>query len=153
MTQEKIDYPPLLGEGIHPFTLGDLEALTVDRFPGSTRRPGLFGSLRVYLEMLEATGFKGFAWIDGSFMCEKPEPEDIDLVLVYDSETIDTISESARPVLNGLFDTRTVKARFQLHVFPVRSEDKDGLGFWAQKFGTQRDERTPKGLAALRVNL
>lgn len=103
--------------------------------------------------MLESTGYKGFAWIDGSFMCEKPEPEDIDLLLVFDSETIDAISESARPVLNSLFDTRTVKSRFNLHVFPVRGEDKDGLDYWTQKFGTQRDERTPKGLAALRINL
>jgi len=153
MNQEKIDYTPLLGEGIHPYTLEELKALTVDRFPESVRRPGLFGALRVYLEMLESTGFSGFAWLDGSFMCEKPEPDDIDILLVFDSETIDSISESAKPVLNGLFDTRTVKSRFKLHVFPVRLEDREGLDFWTQKFGTQRDERTPKGLASVRVNL
>jgi hypothetical protein len=153
MNTEKVDYTPLLPEGIHPYTIDELKTLTVDRFPESVRRTGLFGSLRVYLEMLESTGFRGFVWVDGSFMCEKPEPEDVDLLLVFDSKTIDAISEAARPVLNGLFDTRTIKSRFKLHVFPVRGEDKEGLDFWTQKFGTQRDERTPKGLAALRINV
>lgn len=153
MTQTKVDYPPLLGEGIHPLSLDDLQILTVDGFPDSVRRAGLFGALRLYLEMLESTGFKGFVWIDGSFMCAKNDPDDIDLVLVYDAETIDSISEAARPVLNGLFDNRTVKARFRLDVFPVRSEDQEGLDYWMSTFGTQRDERTPKGLAALRINL
>jgi len=107
MTQTKVDYPPLLGEGIHPLSLDDLQILTVDGFPDSVRRAGLFGALRLYLEMLESTGFKGFVWIDGSFMCAKNDPDDIDLVLVYDAETIDSISEAARPVLNGLFDKTT----------------------------------------------
>lgn len=152
MNNIKTDYPPLLGEGIHPFSLDDLKTLTVDRFPKSVRRTGLFGALRVYLEMLESTGFKGYAWIDGSFMCDKGEPQDIDILLVYDSKTIDDVSESARPVLNGLFDNRTIKARFQLDVWPVRSEDAQGLSYWTKTFGTQRDECTPKGLAALSIN-
>ncbi|MGX4726130.1 DUF6932 family protein [Pseudomonas corrugata] len=153
MTQEKIDYPPLLPAGIHDYTLDSLKPITVDKFPDSVRRQALFGVLGIYLEMLEATGFKGSAWIDGSFMCHKEEPEDIDLVLVYESDILDGISESARPVLNGLFDTLTVKARFNLHVFQVPVEDGPGLEYWKKHFGTQRDEVTPKGLASIGVNL
>ncbi|WP_426248480.1 DUF6932 family protein [Pseudomonas sp. TWR3-1-1] len=153
MTQAKIDYPPLLPGGIHDYTLNALKLITVDKFPDSVRRQALFGVLGIYLDMLEATGFKGSAWIDGSFMCNKQEPDDIDLVLVYESETLDSISESARPVLNGLFDTLTVKARFNLHVFQVPVEDGLGLDYWKKHFGTQRDEVTPKGLASIGVNL
>ncbi|MBI6556540.1 hypothetical protein YA0850_29695 [Pseudomonas veronii] len=153
MTQEKIDYPPLLPGGIHDYTLDSLKPLAVDKFPDSARRKGLFGALGIYLEMLEATGFKGSAWIDGSFMCNKEEPEDIDLVLVYESESLDNISESARPVLNGLFDTLTIKTRFNLHVFQVRTDDERGVEYWKRFFGTQRDEVTPKGLASIGVNL
>ncbi|MCF7536188.1 DUF6932 family protein [Pseudomonas petrae] len=153
MTQEKLDYPPLLSEGIHSFTLESLRLLTVENFPNSMRRPALFGALGIYLELLQAAGYKGFAWIDGSFMCEKLEPEDIDIVLVYEAAAIDGLSDSVRPVLNNLFDTVTIKNRFKLHVFPVPAEDQDGVMFWKQKFGTQRDETTPKGLASLGVNL
>ena len=153
MTQEKTDYPPLLPGGIHAFTLDSLRPITVDNFPNSVRRQGLFGALGIYLEMLEATGFKGSALIDGSFMCQKQEPDDIDLVLIYESEVIDNISEAARPVLNGLFDTLTILSRFKLHVFQVRVEDEAGLEYWKKQFGTQRDEVTPKGLASIGVNL
>ncbi|WP_019097755.1 DUF6932 family protein [Pseudomonas putida] len=153
MTQIKTDHPPLLPGGIHNHTLDSLRVLTVDGFPDSVRRQALFGTLGIYLEMLESTGFKGSAWIDGSFMCQKQEPDDIDLVLVYESEAIDRISESAKPVLNGLFDTLTVKARFNLHVFQVPTEDESGLEYWKTYFGTQRDGVTPKGLASIGVNL
>lgn len=86
-------------------------------------------------------------------MCAKDEPDDIDMVLVFQSEAIDNLSESVRPVLNNLFDRVTIKNRFKLHIFPVRAEDQEGLAFWKQKFGTQRDEVTPKGLASIGVNL
>jgi hypothetical protein len=153
MTDAKTDYPPLLDAGIHPFSIDQLRQLTVTGFPESKRRPGLFGALTVYLDMLESSGFAGTIWVDGSFMCQKLEPDDIDLVIVYESEAIDALSESAKPVVNNLFNTSFVKARFNLHVFQVRTDDKAGVDFWFRKFGTQRDDRTPKGLAALRVNL
>ena len=153
MTDDKTDYPPLLDAGIHPFSIEQLRLLTVEGFPESTRRPALFGALTVYLDMLGSAGFAGTIWIDGSFMCKKQEPQDIDLVIVYESEAIDALSEAAKPVVNNLFDMDFVKARFKLHVFQVRTEDQEGIDFWFKKFGTQRDNRTPKGLAALRVNL
>ena len=153
MNPEKIDYPPLLPGGLHPHTLNSLKEITVDSFPESTRRKALFSALSVYLDLLEATGFKGSAWIDGSFMCAKDEPEDIDLVLVFKSAALDEISESARPVLDNLFDSVTVMSRFKLHVFQVAEENVRGVAYWQQQFGTQRDEVTPKGLASIGVNI
>ncbi len=126
--------------------------MTVDAFPDSARRLQLFNTLTVYLELLECTGLAAFIWVDGSFMCTKAEPDDIDLVVVYDAARVDTLPESSWEVITGLLDTRIVKARFGLHVFNVASDDEDGLTFWFQKFGTQRDEVTPKGLAELRIN-
>ena len=153
MNQEKIDYPPLLPGGLHPHTLESLRELTVDAFPESIRRRALFSALGVYLDMLGATGFKGTAWIDGSFMCAKDEPDDIDIVLVFKSSVLDEISESARPVLMNLFDSTMVMNRFRLHVFQVAEENSRGVAYWQQQFGTQRDEVTPKGLASIGVNI
>lgn len=153
MDQEKADYPPLIPEeGLHPHTLDSLRGLTVDHFPESTRRRALFNTFAIYLELLESTGLKAVIWVDGSFMCAKEEPDDIDLVVVYDADRVDSLSESALEVVNGLLNTNHVKVRFKLHVFGVASDDQAGLKFWFQKFGTQRDELTPKGLAELRIN-
>lgn len=153
MDQAKTDHPPLIADsGLFPHTLASLRAMTVDAFPDSTRRLQLFNSLTVYLELLECTGLKAFIWVDGSFMCTKAEPDDIDLVVVYDTERADALPESTWEQITGLLTTNIVKARFGLHVFKVASTDDAALEFWFQKFGTQRDEVTPKGLAELRIN-
>lgn len=152
MNPEKIDYPPLLDAGIHPLSVEELKQLTVDGFPSSKRRKVLFGGLTVYLELLENTGLKSTIWVDGSFMCAKNEPDDIDLVVVYDAESVDSLSESTLPVINNLLNRNFASARFGVDVFKVESDDQEGLNYWMRTFGTQRDERTPKGLAALRLN-
>ncbi|HBN9211657.1 hypothetical protein PX122_12910 [Pseudomonas aeruginosa] len=153
MDQPKIDFAPLIPEsGLHLHTLSSLKELAVLPFPESARREALFNALAVYLELLESTGLMAFIWVDGSFMCAKPEPDDIDLVVVYDAERVDSLSESALEVVNELLNTNRTKARFNLHVFRAASDDSEGLDFWFQKFGTQRDEVTPKGLAELRIN-
>lgn len=151
-TEAKIDYPPLLDGGIHPYTLEELRQLAVESFPGAARRAALFDALKIYLDLLTNTGLQATVWIDGSFMCLKPDPDDIDMVIVFDPQSARQLSEAARPVVYNLLDTHYAFARFRLHVFRVSSDDHEGLQFWQQKFGTQRDERTPKGLAALRVN-
>lgn len=152
MTDQKIDYPPLLPGGLHPYNLSSLKGLTVDEFPDSHRRRALFSSLEVYLDMLAATGLRASVWVDGSFMCSKQEPDDIDLVVAYDPDSVDGISESALPVVNDLLNTNYAFARFRLHVFKIDATLAEDAAFWMQKFGTQRDEITPKGLAELKVN-
>lgn len=152
MIEPKIDYTPLLPRGLHPFELGELKRLTVDGFPNSERRPALFDSLGVYLDLLNATGLKAEVWVDGSFMCAKPEPDDIDLVVVFDPASADTLSADAKPMAMALLSTNLVKSRFGLHVFAADSTHQDRLDYWRKTFGTQRDEVTPKGLAELKVN-
>lgn len=85
-------------------------------------------------------------------MCAKPEPDDIDLVILFDAAAVDALPDGTLEVLNNLLNTNYVKSRFNLHAFPIASDDEQGVEFWLQKFGTQRDEITPKGLAELRVN-
>lgn len=152
MTDIKPDFPPMLPAGLHPFDLRSLEKLTVNDFPLSSRRPALFGSLEVYLQLLAATGLRASIWIDGSFMCSKLDPDDIDLVVVFDPDSADSLPADAQPVVESLFNTGMVKARFGLHVFSAAATHLSQLDYWRRTFGTQRDEVTPKGLAELRVN-
>lgn len=152
MTPEKIDHPPLLPGGFHPFTLQDLHQLTVNDFPESRRRSELFAALSVYLELLSSTGLKADVWVDGSYMSKKQEPDDIDMVVAYDPDSARSIPQSIRPALANLLDTNFVAARFNLHLFRVSQRDEEGIAYWSRLFGTMRDERTPKGMALLRIN-
>ncbi|WP_219342155.1 DUF6932 family protein [Pseudomonas crudilactis] len=147
----KVDFPPLLGRGIHEISLSDLRSLVVDGFPDSRRRPALFECLLTYLELLRDLGLVADVWIDGSFMCNKHEPEDIDMVVLYDPAVVRDLSDANWNAVNDLLTTEYAKARFNLDVHAVSGDDEEGTAFWFQKFGTQRDEITPKGLALLRL--
>lgn len=152
MNPEKIDYTPLLSAGLHPHTLESFKELTVKPFPDSKRREPLWSNLSVYLDLLEATGLKARVWLDGSFVTEKIEPDDIDLVVVGDLQSFPLMSVEVRQQLKLLLDTGFAKSRFGLHVFFIREDREEDAAFWLGFFGYQRDEVTPKGLAELRVN-
>ncbi|WP_443696244.1 DUF6932 family protein [Pseudomonas sp.] len=147
----KVDFPPMLGEGFHPFSLDDLKVFAVDEFPDSRRRPLLFESLKMYVGLLEVHGLAADVWVDGSFMCQKHEPDDIDMVVVFDPACIRDMTLAAKNAVFSLLKNEYAKARFGLDVRSVRMDDEEGKLFWRKKFGTQRDEITPKGLALLRL--
>lgn len=152
MSPEKTDFPPLLQGGFHPFTLPELHQLTVSEFPNSQRRPRLFSSLEIYLDLLAGTGLKADVWVDGSYMSSKAEPDDIDLVVCFDPGSARALSAEAQQQARTLLDTHTVSSRFNLHLFRIRNDDAAAVDYWSKLFGTMRDERTPKGMALLRIN-
>ena len=153
MTPGKTDFPPLLIKGLHPLGISGIEALTVARFPESARRPMLFSNLQIYLDKLAATGIKARVWLDGSYLTEKPEPDDIDLVVVFERESVRTMTAEAQQMLGILLNMNMMDSRFRLHVFKAPSDRQADLDYWLGLFGTLRDEVTPKGIAELRVNL
>lgn len=71
----------LLPEGIHDCTLAEIGA-RFGRFQSSDRRVRLFGQLRVLVDEERRAGVAVALIVDGSFVTGKPEPGDIDLVIV-----------------------------------------------------------------------
>src|SRR6185369_15178268 len=70
-----------LPAGIHDCTLDELKA-TFGRFQGRDQRPRLFGKLEEFLTAIRAAGLVRCLLVDGSFFTAKPDPNDIDLVVV-----------------------------------------------------------------------
>lgn len=71
----------LLPDGLHECTLEEL----IERFGAfqeSDRRPRLAKELAAYVEEVRAAGVGKYLVVNGSFVTEKPRPEDIDLLLV-----------------------------------------------------------------------
>src|SRR6266545_4725586 len=71
----------LLPEGIHDCTLAEIEA----RFGGfqtSDRRPQLWGRFKEFLREVKACGMVVVILVNGSFVTAKPDPNDIDLILL-----------------------------------------------------------------------
>lgn len=77
------EFEPLLSEGLHPHSLSELRALCVEdtRFSQSTTRAELMDRLESVIAKLNDHDIVGEAWIGGSFLTAKLDPEDVDLCL------------------------------------------------------------------------
>jgi uncharacterized protein DUF6932 len=71
------DLPP----GIHQATLDELE-LRLGRFVVSDRRLNLFGLFKQLMAMARSSGIVDRLVVGGSFVTAKPEPNDIDIVVI-----------------------------------------------------------------------
>lgn len=71
----------MLPEGVWDCSLAEIEA----RFSGFDRtaaRRELFANLKAYFEEARGVGLIRAVFVDGSFVTDKPEPGDVDLIVV-----------------------------------------------------------------------
>jgi hypothetical protein len=81
----KPEFPPLLAPGRHAMARDELRVLCVTNplFSISKRRPDVMASLENLLNALSTESIRSEVWVDGSFLTQKIEPEDVDLVIVF----------------------------------------------------------------------
>lgn len=147
--EPKREFPPLLAPGFRDLTVEELRALCAPA-SSSGRRQYLFARFCDLLALLARLGIPIEIWLDGSFLTEKQEPDDIDLVVLFSSDDANRLSPVDRLWLQGVFNAKIAKARFGCHPFFCPLDDDILRADWAEFFGKSRDG-TPKGLAKLRL--
>jgi hypothetical protein len=98
-----------LPEGIYDCTI-DEAAVRLGSFQASDRRPRLWQKFVEFLNESKASGLVKVILLDGSFVTAKPNPNDIDLVLVVDANH--DFSASLRPNHYNLLAQKRVRGRF-----------------------------------------
>lgn len=93
-SSRKKEYPPLLPAGFHVMTVAEVRALCVDRFPLSKKRDEIMTKLETVIDKLRRDRIEGEVWVDGSFLTEKINPKDSDILLhvqadYYDNATLE----------------------------------------------------------------
>jgi len=151
----KPDFPALLAPGLHTLTLPQLHALAVAPFPQDTRRQDLFDKLTTWAGAVRSAGARGILWLDGSFLTQKPQPNDIDCVL-WSPEwaTPNSATPANQQQLQRLLDRPTAKAIYGLDFYPERpSPDKvfHREAYWRGVLGFAHDRVTAKGFAKLHI--
>jgi hypothetical protein len=106
----------LLPSGIHDCTIEEVRQ-RFGRFQWSDRRPNLFKQLQEYFDELQGTDIAESLIINGSFVTEKSDPNDIDLILVLRDEF--SMSSPIRPFEYNLLSKRRVRRRYGFDVFPT----------------------------------
>jgi len=92
----------------------------------------------------------GEIWVDGSYTTQKPEPDDIDILLVIDYAALMKIPEEQLKTVSPLLNRGFVKANYDIDVLllPENHPDVDyseRRSYWRGWFGFDRREN-PKGL-------
>jgi hypothetical protein len=135
----------------------DLRRICIETFPASKNRAPLLDALLVLLNDLASLAAPCTLWIDGSFLTEKPEPEDIDLSVCFDLSVFERFPENLQQVLNErlngktyhpLLDTYLLVSATRDHPMSdiYRQVEEYWIGWWSVSRGNWL-----KGIADIRV--
>ena len=141
----------LLPPGLHDRTLDEIHALCVQAFPVSRTRPGIFAGLADFYTALARFGVSVELWVDGSFVTDKENPNDVDIVAQVGQKSFASLSPERQEALFNLFWQReTARARWRVDAYIFTRGDREQESFWLDLFGHSRSGEA-KGIIRLQV--
>jgi hypothetical protein len=130
--------PEFTSEGDLPIGVHEANWQEVQSHFGTatSRRVWLFGRLQALVELAAKTGELRRVFIWGSFVTTKPEPKDIDVLLIMDEGfEVDQIARPSRVV----FDSVRAKLLFESDVFWARATiGEEVLRLWLDTYQVSR---------------
>lgn len=148
----KDDWPPLLHPGFHETDVSSLHEKFVKPFGNNDRRRDLTERLTKFINKFSEFGVQCEIWLDGSYVTEKPMPNDVDVVVLLNAKQVNQMSPDALKALSDHLDRNTAKARYSCDVYYIEDDHRDKKAYWRGLFGFCHDQKTPKGLAVVRVS-
>lgn len=129
--------PPLnqdgfLPEGVHDCTPDEV-ARRFACFQESDQRPRLWSHFKEFLKAATATGMIEELVLDGSFVTSKPNPNDIDIIVVISAEH--RLSEGLRPDQYALLAQKRVRRRWGFDIVVVKNKSENlihAIDFFSQ---------------------
>ncbi len=131
-------------------TLEDFKKTFVDSFDLDSTRHWLFERYSLYVEDFKHLITMGFTqWIDGSFVTNKTNPEDIDFVTLLDFE----IFELKNDAIQKQFENQASIDRYGLDAYLVKvyprnhrffNRTHSDLLYWEHWFGKSKPNRAGK---------
>jgi hypothetical protein len=94
------EYPPILPIGLHRMTLEELREICVNCFPDSTTRKTIMVGLEEVAQRLASVGIDVEIWVNGSFLTQKRDPRDSDMVVRVPIETYENGTNEQKAVLD-----------------------------------------------------
>lgn len=140
-------------------SMAELRALCVDHasFAKSTRRRMLMGEFEKVCQHLISCGVPGELWVDGSYVTEKIDPDDLDVVLRTSGEFYDAADTSTRDAIE---QAHSILADPDLcHFFPhweyLPTSPFHAIGvyqnaYWLKQWGFGR-QHAYKGIAVIQL--
>lgn len=112
----------LLPQGVYDCTLDEIGA-RFGRFQTTDRRIRLFEKLRALVEEERQAGLAIEIIVDGSFVTDKPEPGDIDLLIVLPADYNSSVE--LPPFRYNATSPASLRRRYRLDFFVIRKGSTD----------------------------
>ncbi|HEX6256050.1 MAG TPA: hypothetical protein VFZ70_09585 [Euzebyales bacterium] len=146
-----IDANGNLPPGRHDATVDEVRATFVDPFVGSHTRRAIFDWWTELRDALRELGAFEAHWLAGSFVTDKAQPNDLDLITVIDGAAFDEMPRHRRQVMRSMVAGHVTEELWRCDNYPVvRYPDGDAgqvparavATMWEAHFGTDRDGNT-----------
>lgn len=117
----ELDSRGLLPAGVHECTVEEIE-VSFGHFLASDRRPRLFRDLQRYVQEARTAEIGKFLIVNGSYVTAKPDPNDIDVLLVLRDDV--DFGEPVPPFVYNSRSKRYVKREYGLDFYPAFEGDE-----------------------------
>ncbi len=145
-----MEYPPIFEAGMHSINQSDMKGIFVLPFKNPEKREYLLSRFESFLEKLREFPIEMEIWVDGSFVTEKENPGDIDLVVVCQNEAVNSLPDDKQEGLIQLFrNNAETKLRYECDAYFIL-DDMHDKSYWRGLFGFDRNE-VPKGIPRLKI--
>lgn len=150
------EYPwGVLPAGVHECTEAELFDRFVEPFARSATRSRVWEGFRMWKECLSSSGIGILMWIDGSFVEEKPDPDDVDVVSFADYDALLGMSSAEQQEVESLLaGGESTLDEFSVHTFLVPSCSPGHpwypsfarqRQYWRRWFGRTRERESRQG--------
>lgn len=114
--------------------------------------------LQQFIGRLIASGLTAEIWLDGSFLSEKIDPADVDIVVRCDAiSQYDSGTPEQRAAIDWVIANQKISLKcdsYPLFYYPpghpLHTEGEWWYSYWHVKWGFSREE-DPKGIAVIRI--
>jgi hypothetical protein len=134
-----------LPHGLHRCSLQEVEVAFVSQFQSSSSRKQLMNSLKLFYAKWKAFPHFDRMVLDGSFVTNKENPNDIDLIVVLKPSVLHDPMSGA--FVGQMSDRASIKHQYSIDAFPVIDEGTE-YNDWVSYFIVDRQSNV-RGLLVI----
>ncbi len=151
-----------MAQGFHQMTVDELRDLCVTKFPDSKVRGDIMAGFEAVYERAISVGIEGEVWVDGSFLTNKIDPEDVDFIVLTDAYFRDSGTPEQEEFIEWLISNEDEpKKSFLCHTDVVLLFAPDSPWYelnsrnkkhWEENvYGFSVASREPKGIVIVKI--
>lgn len=138
-------------------TMSELRGLCADPFALSKTRLALTDGLETVMTMLNGAGVIGELWVDGSYVTDKIDPNDVDVVLRYRAEHYEMGPQVQRTAIDSLGGSLRDTLGCDAYSFATWDQGHENYrtgeimyAYWMRQWSFDRDNNV-KGIAVIEL--